>query len=181
MANSDYTIADQTGASFLTDINGQLEAIQTNNSKDTAPVALDGVAVGMLWYNSATMNQSGIPAGTVGVCTAVSGGAGTWTPVQTTVDDSLASTSSTVALSSNGGKTLKDVQDIAVSKLALLPGSISAENGGSAFTPSSVTFVRSGTTGDFHFNYHNYSVRSSLWDLILVQMKWLMSFSMVNE
>ena len=24
MANSDYTIADQTGASFLTDINGQL-------------------------------------------------------------------------------------------------------------------------------------------------------------
>ena len=70
MATSDYFIDDQTGASFLLDINGQLAAIQTNNSKDTAPVAADGVAVGMLWYNSATTAQRDIPAGTVGVCTA---------------------------------------------------------------------------------------------------------------
>ena len=34
MATSDYFIDDQTGASFLTDINGQLAAIQTNNSAD---------------------------------------------------------------------------------------------------------------------------------------------------
>ena len=84
MANSDYTIADQTGASFLTDINGQLAAIQTNNSKATAPVAADGVAVGMLWYNSAGTTQSGIPAGTVGVCTAVNAGVGTWATVGNT-------------------------------------------------------------------------------------------------
>ena len=32
MATSDYTIADQTGASFLTDINGQLDAIKSTNS-----------------------------------------------------------------------------------------------------------------------------------------------------
>ena len=82
MANSDYTIADQTGASFLTDINGQLAAIQTNNSKGTAPVAADGVAVGMLWYNSATTTQSGIPAGTVGVCTSISPDI-VWTQIQT--------------------------------------------------------------------------------------------------
>ena len=150
MAKSDYNIADQTGALFLLDMNNNiLPSIATNNSSDVAPVAAEGVAVGMLWYNSASSDVSGIPAGTVGVCTAVNGGAGTWTPVQTTVDDSLASESTTVALSSIGGKTLKDVQDIAVSKLALLPGSISATNGDLAFTPSSVTFVRSGTTGNF--------------------------------
>ena len=124
MAKSDYNIADQTGASFLLDMNNNiLPSIATNNSSDVAPVAANGVAVGMLWYNSGS-DVSGIPAGTVGVCTAVSGGAGTWTPVQTTVDDSLTSISTTVALSSNGGKTLKDVQDGQVTQLAALPTSL---------------------------------------------------------
>ena len=98
MANSDYRIGDQTGASFLTDINGQLNAIRTNNSKVTAPVGTedtantgdgvgDGIAVGMLWYNSSSGTLSTIPAGGIGVCTAVSGSGstatGTWVVVQT--------------------------------------------------------------------------------------------------
>ena len=58
MAISDYFIDDQTGASFLTDINGQLAAIQTNNSADNVsdnPKDI-GSAVynveGFLWYDT---------------------------------------------------------------------------------------------------------------------------------
>ena len=86
--SSTYTVpAAVSGNVFRTTVNTVLGDIITTNSGATAPVGIE-VRIGMLWYNTAATTISGIPSGTVGVCTAVTNqgtetGAGTWTPVGT--------------------------------------------------------------------------------------------------
>ena len=58
MAISDYFIDDQTGASFLDDINDQLAAIKSNNSADNVSDNPTGISLtvydveGFLWYDT---------------------------------------------------------------------------------------------------------------------------------
>jgi hypothetical protein len=51
MSQADYTIADQDGASFLPDINGQLAAIVSNNSGATEPTTTYAY---MLWADTSS-------------------------------------------------------------------------------------------------------------------------------
>ena len=58
MAISDYFIDDQTGASFLDDINDQLAAIKSNNSATSTGGNPTGISLtvydveGFLWYDT---------------------------------------------------------------------------------------------------------------------------------
>ena len=85
--NSTYNIPNTVGATFRSNINSALGDVVTTNSGALAPTGVE-VNIGMLWYNTDGATVSGIPGGTVGVCTAVANqgtetGVGTWTPVGT--------------------------------------------------------------------------------------------------